>query len=214
MSMTHSSSNSFQASIAEGSITQILADAKDGDQRAAAELWEQYFRRLVVVAKRKLRGAPVRAADEEDAVISAFASLFRGLEAERFKRLNDRDDLWQVLVMLTARKAVNQRKRELAQKRGGGNVRGESVFADGDGDSPAGIAEFLAEQTPVFTAEMEEECQRLFDLLDDELQQIALWRLEGYTNKEIADMTGHILTWVERKFRIIRRRWSSVVECG
>ncbi len=58
---------------------------------------------------------------------------------------------------------------------------------------------------------MKEECQRLFDLLDEELRQIALWRLEGYSNQDIANMTGHILTWVERKFRIIRRRWSQMI---
>jgi len=198
-----------------GSITRLLAGAKQGDEQAAADLWATYFRRLIAVARRKTSGAPQRAADAEDAVISAFGSLFRGVEQYRFRRLADRDDLWQLLVMLTARKAINQRRRELAQKRGGGNVRGESAFAGaaGDADHPAGMAEFLAdEQTPAFTTEMEEECRRLFELLDDELRQIAFWRLEGYSNREIAEMTNHIPTWVERKFRIIRQRWSKACD--
>jgi len=208
--MSRPTDNSRSGDLAQGSITQILADAKQGDQGAAARLWEKYFQRLAALARRKLRGAPTRAVDEEDAVVSAFGSLFRGIEADRFKRLNDRDDLWQVLVMLTVRKAINHRKHELAQKRGGGRVRGESVFtAADDAELPDGIAEFLAdEHTPAFTVEMEEECQRLFDLLDDELRQVVLWRLEGYSNEEIAAKTGHILSWVERKFRIIRRRWA------
>ncbi len=210
--MNESTRDFVQDSVAQGSVSQILVEAKQGDQRAATALWDHYFQRLVAIARRKVRGAPTRAADEEDAVISAFGSLFRGIEANRFPRLQDRDDLWQVLVMLTVRKAVNQRKKEQAQKRGGGEVRGESAFAVNDDASSmvAGIADFLAdEQTPAFTAEMEEECQRLFDVLDDELKQIALWRLEGYSNQEIAEITNHVISWVERKFRIIRQRWSS-----
>ena len=201
---------SSESSPSTGSITQILNDAKHGDQQAATELWERYFHRLVAIARRKFHGATTKVADEEDAVASAFASLFRGIEENRFPSLNNRDDLWQELVRLTAGKATSQRKREQAQKRGGGNVRGESVFAGEDSEVAAGIAEFLTnEETPAFTIEMEEECQRLFDMLDDDLRRIALWRLEGYSNQEIADMTGHILSWVERKFRIIRRRWAS-----
>ena len=44
-------------------------------------------------------------------MLSPFGSILRGIEEGRFKRLDDRDDLWQVLAMLTVRKAINQRKR-------------------------------------------------------------------------------------------------------
>ena len=47
------------------------------------------------------------------------------MAAGRFPELDDRQDLWKVLVMLTARKAVDQLRRGHAQKRGGGLVRGE-----------------------------------------------------------------------------------------
>lgn len=61
------------------------------------------------------------------------------------------------------------------------------------------------------TVDMEERCQLLFSLLDAELRQIALWRLEGHTNEEIAEMTNHLVSWVERKFRIIRKLWANAV---
>jgi DNA-directed RNA polymerase specialized sigma24 family protein len=211
--MTDSSGKTFRDSVAEGSITHFLARAKDGDEQAAAALWEAYFQRLTRIARRKLQGAPTRAADEEDVVVEAFTRLFRGMEANRFRQLESRDDLWPVLVMLTVRKAVDQRLHEQAQKRGGGNVRGESAFVGTSDDELAtGISEFLAdERTPAFTVEMEEGCQQLFGVLDDSLRQIALWRLEGYSNAEVAERTGKDISWVERQFRKIRDRWSVIV---
>jgi DNA-directed RNA polymerase specialized sigma24 family protein len=200
-------------SFEEGSIPQLIAVVKAGDERAAMKLWEKYFQRLAVVSRRVLTGSPRGLGDEEDAVLSAFASLLRGVDENRFQRLEDRDDLWQVLVMLTVRKSINQRKHAQRQKDGCGKVRGKSVFAaEADESVAAGIADVVADEpTPESIVEMEEQCQRLMSLLDDELRQIAQWRLEGYSNEEIAGMSGHILSWVERKFRIIRRRWTNAM---
>ena len=78
---------------------------------------------LVGLARSKLGDVPRRAEDEEDVALAAFASFCKGIEAGRFSRLDDRDDLWQVLIVLTERKAVDQVRRERAQKRGAGDVR-------------------------------------------------------------------------------------------
>src|SRR5262249_44003183 len=78
-----------------------------------------YFRRLVGLARKKLRAAPRRAADEEDVALSAFDSFCRGAEQDRFPQLHDRLDLWQLLVLLTARKAVDLAQPERRQNRGG-----------------------------------------------------------------------------------------------
>jgi DNA-directed RNA polymerase specialized sigma24 family protein len=53
-----------------------------------------------------------------------------------------------------------------------------------------------------------EELQRLLDLLEDEeLVQIALLKLEGCTNPEIADRVDRSLPTVERRLRLIRSTW-------
>ena len=83
--------------------------------------------RLIRLASRKLGDLPRRVADEEDVVLSAFNDFLRGVEDGRFTRLDDRDDLWQVLVMLTERKAIGLRRHDPGEKRGGGQVRGESA---------------------------------------------------------------------------------------
>src|SRR5205085_5062686 len=86
-------------------VTYWLGQFQAGDRAAAQRLWERYFRRLVGLARKRLEGAPRQAADEEDVALSAFDSFCRGAERGRFPRLEDRNDLWRVLVTLTVRKA-------------------------------------------------------------------------------------------------------------
>jgi len=76
--------------------------------------------------------------DEEDIALSAFNSFFRGATEGRFQQLNNSEDLWQVLAMLAERKAIKTFRRERAEKRGGGQVRDESVFEKRIADSFAG----------------------------------------------------------------------------
>ena len=92
-----------------GSVSHWLGLLKAGDSTAAQPLWQRYFARLVGLARAKLRGTPRRAADEEDVALSAFDSFCRAAGQNRFPRLLDRDDLWQVLVMLTARSSSSGR---------------------------------------------------------------------------------------------------------
>src|SRR5262249_35153126 len=89
-----------------GSVTLWLEQLKRGNPAAAQPLWDAYFARLVALARARLRAAPRAAADEEDVALSAFDSFCRGAEAGRFPRLDDRDDLWQVLFVITTRKAI------------------------------------------------------------------------------------------------------------
>jgi DNA-directed RNA polymerase specialized sigma24 family protein len=187
---------------AEGSISRWLSRLKAGDPQAAADLWQRYFARLVEVARGKLKGAPRRAADEEDVALSAFDSLCRGVEGGRFPQLADRDSLWRLLVVLTARKAAHLKRDASRQKRGGGQLAAGAEEADLERLLDAG-------PTPAFAAQMEEESQRLLDGLgDDELRAVALWKMEGYSNEEIAQRLGCGLRSVGRKLRVIRALWA------
>jgi DNA-directed RNA polymerase specialized sigma24 family protein len=193
------------------SVTQWIDRLKAGDSDAAQRLWERYVRRLVGLARMKLRAAPRRAADEEDVALSAFDSFCRGAEQERFPQLHDRLDLWQLLVLLTARKASDLAQHERRQKRGGGAVLDEAA--------PPGPADLSArdspleqiegpEPTPAFAAQVAEECRRLLERLDSsELRDVALRKVEGYGNEEIAAQLGCGLRTVERRLRLIRSIW-------
>jgi DNA-directed RNA polymerase specialized sigma24 family protein len=53
-----------------------------------------------------------------------------------------------------------------------------------------------------------EECQRLLQLLpDDTLRNVALLKLEGWKNREIAEKLRCVETTVERKLKGIRSLW-------
>jgi DNA-directed RNA polymerase specialized sigma24 family protein len=53
-----------------------------------------------------------------------------------------------------------------------------------------------------------EEFERLLaELGDEELRQIALAKMEGYTNQEIAGRMDLTLRTVERRLNLVRRLW-------
>jgi DNA-directed RNA polymerase specialized sigma24 family protein len=193
---------------AEGSISRWLGQLRAGDPQAAAELWQRYFQRLVQVARGRLQGVPRRAADEEDVALSAFHSLCRGVAEGRFPDLLDRDSLWRLLVVLTARKAARLRRDVGRQKRGSPAAAASGADIDLDELLDAG-------PTPAFAAEMMEESQRpLGRLANAELRSVALWKMEGFSNDEIADRLGCGLRSVGRKLRVIRALWTEEAADG
>lgn len=196
----------------KGSVSIWVGSLKEGDQAAAQKLWDRYFDKLVHVARAKLRAKrrPGVVEDEEDAALSAFDSLCAGAALGRFPQLADRDDLWKLLVVITARKAVDQMQREGRQKRGGGRIVGESTLAGPLAvDGLGGLDQMVgAEPSPEFAALVADEHRRLLNLLGDEtLRRIAIWKMEGYTNEEIRLKLGCSLRTVANKLELIRRTW-------
>lgn len=190
-----------------GTVTVWLDQLKAGDQEAAAPLWREYYAQLVRVARKRLRPVPNAIADEEDVALAAFDSFCRGVDDGRFPQLDDRDDLWRVLFDITTKKAIGQLKYETCQKRGGGKVVPASQVGDGSVDVAAGVSG--REPTPAFAVEVAEECRRLLVVLDtDQLRQIAVWKMEGYLNAEIAAKIERAVPTVERKLAIIRSAWA------
>jgi DNA-directed RNA polymerase specialized sigma24 family protein len=134
------------------------------------------------------------------------------MAGRRFPQVEDREDLWKLLLTITARKVTAQKRRHFAAKRGGGQVRGESVFvrANDDREANCGIGEVLGSSpTPELAHMLAEDCRQLLDSLGDEsLRQVATLSLEGYTTVEIADKLGCVRRTVERKLERIRDKWS------
>ncbi len=183
------------------SATYWVQEFQRGNQRGAQELWERYFQRLVRLARHKLPGPLLRAADEEDVALSAFKSFCRGVQAGRYPQLADRDDLWRLLVVITAHKAMHLVRDARRQKRGG-----DAVPAAGD---EAALSQIVGQEpTPEFAAQLAEEVERLLDRLDDAgLRTVAMWKMEGYTNEEIAAKLDCAPRTVERKLKLIRNLW-------
>lgn len=181
------------------SVSRWIELLRVGDESAARQIWERYFPRLVGLARQKLANAPRRAADE-DVALSAFGSFCRAAKAGQFPDLLDRDGLWRLLVVLTARKAAHLARDQTWQKRGGGRAT----------EDEEALQEVLSQEpSPEFAAQLAEECRRLLALLGaEELEAIALARMEGHSVEEIAARYGYSPRSIKRKLRLIPTLWA------
>jgi DNA-directed RNA polymerase specialized sigma24 family protein len=186
------------------SITRWIHDLKQGNARAAQRLWDRYFRQLTDLARARMGTMPRKAVDEEDVAISVFDSLFRGAVRGQFPKLSDRHNLWALLLVLTARKVCDYFAHERRQKRGGGRA---AAFSDLD-EQGALDAALSREPCPETAAILQEESERLLNRLDDELRRIALGKMEGYSNRELASRLNCGLRTIERRLEIVRRIWT------
>jgi DNA-directed RNA polymerase specialized sigma24 family protein len=186
----------------DGSVTHWINQMQLGDSVAVRQLWHRYFQRLVNLARKKLSDSPRGVADEEDVALSAFDSFCRRAEQGRFPDLSDRDGLWKLLVVITARKAGHLRRAETALKRGG--------QAAGAGEDGYGLLQEILsrEPDPALAAAAAEEHRRLMDALEDDLlRKVAQYRMEGDSVEEIALRLGLAARSIKRKLQFIRGVW-------
>ncbi|MGD9856280.1 MAG: ECF-type sigma factor [Planctomycetaceae bacterium] len=181
------------------SVTRMIERLKADDSGAAREIWERFFERLLPLARARLRSLPDRVVDEEDILVSVFDLFFRAARDGRFARLNDRDDLWQILLMLTDRKVADVYRRNRTLKRGGTLIGREEADLHELAD-PA--------LSPEFLTAFNDHLLRALQRLDDEvIRAVALLKLQCYSNQEIAEQLKMGLSSVERKLRVIRLKW-------
>ena len=193
-----------------GSVSRWLQQLSAGDREGVERLWQRYYPQLVQLARRRLQGMPALQNDAEDIALSALDSFCRGAEGGRFPRLLDRDDLWHLLVVITARKAANLVRDSLRARRDVNRLQalpGEG-HDEPDTEGPLFVELIADEPDPQFAAQAAEEYRRLLAGLNDPvLCSVAVWKMEGYTNEEIAGKLGRSLPTVERKLRLIRKLW-------
>jgi DNA-directed RNA polymerase specialized sigma24 family protein len=192
------------------SVTHWIRQLQAGDREAAQHLWERYFHQLVTLARNRLRGVPRAAADEEDVALSAFDSFYRRAEQGQFPHLHDRQDLWQLLVVITLRKAIGLRRHERRTKRGGGTALHEGGMSEGDSSADGLVlAEVISrEPDPEFAAQVTDNFEHLLNQLGDaRLQSVAVLKMEGWTIEEIAAKVSCVPRTVDRRLRLIRRIW-------
>jgi DNA-directed RNA polymerase specialized sigma24 family protein len=191
----------------DSSVTRWLKRLETGDDSAAAKLWNAYFDRLVHLAHGRLQAKFSKVHDAEDIALSAFHSFCRGVENKKFPQLSDRDGLWRLLVSITIHKLLHVVRDQKRLKRGG--QFHELKGLDSSSDSFAVVNQIVSrEPSPEFAFEVAEQYQEMMlSLEDDELVQLATWKMEGFTNDEIAKKLNRATRTVERKLQLIRKIW-------
>jgi DNA-directed RNA polymerase specialized sigma24 family protein len=199
---------------AQGSVTRLIIDLRSDDPRvrevAARLVWGRYFQELLTLARNNLSARIRSREDEEDVLQSMYKSFCLRQRRGDFDLAN-RDQLWNLLVQITLCKARNTATRHLQGKR---DVRQEVKRAASrrDEHSNATILDQIDSDgpTPAEAALMNEALERRFQALKDpDLRRIALWKLEGYTNPEIAAQLQCTVRTVERKLERIRAYWET-----
>lgn len=194
--------------MAQGSITTWLHLLKREHQDAAQRLWDRYFERLVSYARTRLRGASRNVEDEEDVAVASFTTFCGALNSGRMDEVQNRDDLWRTLALIAAGKSVDLRRRQSAKKRGQPAV--EASALDKDNLDFVSLEQVVGtELDPSLAAEMTEEFDQLLQMLPDRLKSIAIWKLDGHLNQEVAEMLGCSVRSVARELALIRQIWSS-----
>ena len=195
-----------------GSVTNWLKPLQAGDPTAAEFVWDRYFDHVVQLARQQLQGVRDRSQDAEDVALSALYALCDSARRGQLTSMADRDDLWRLLATCTLNRCRKFRRDSQRWKRGGG----------GSGGTPPETPQPLPtngrrEPTPAEASQLADELRHMLALLDHEdpsqrLRQILLWKLEGYTDPEIAHLQGCARKTVAAKLSLIRSLWRQAAE--
>lgn len=194
--------------ISDEPVTFWMRQLEAGRAEAAQPLWEHFCKKLMALAEQRLSPKLRRTYDHEDAAVSAFHSLCRVITDRRPSELNDRVNLWRLLVTITERKITNRTRDEQREKRDIRKTISESCLVHVSGRG-SGFDDLPGrEPSPEFAVEFADLCGSLLDSLDDDvLRQVAQLTLQNYDTNEVAQKLGVTRRTVERKLLIIRARW-------
>jgi RNA polymerase sigma factor (sigma-70 family) len=193
----------------EGSVTRYARELYSPDalqrEEAARQLWLRFSARLAAEVRRRLGARILRRAGMEDVLQSLFAGFFAAAPGPDGPPRN-RAELWRLLVHFTMCKVANTADHHHAKRR---DVRREELLegivtvADGSRLRPFEPEEYR-ELDPADEAISRMEFVRLLGVLPDDLREVFVMRLQGYTNAQIAAQIGRVERTVELKLRALR----------
>lgn len=185
-------------------VTHWIQLVREGDSAAANEIWRLYFDRLVRAVRGRLFGQNRAVSDEEDIVLSVFNSFYEAAENGRFPNLQDRDDLWRLLMRMAGRKVIDKRRHDMRQRRGG---QVEVASLDAADDQQQIFQAIGSEPSPEMVLMMQESVAQLFSHLGvGHLRDLAGAKLEGYSNAELASRFDCSERTIERRLHLIREK--------
>jgi serine/threonine protein kinase len=199
-----------------GSVTDLLGRLRSAEpdvrDEAAAAIWGRYCESLLDLACRSLDRRLQRRVGADDVVQHTFKSFFFRQQRGQYD-LADRSDLLRLLVRMTLNKARGAAVKESRRRR---DYRREQPVRANPADRGS-ESHWLLEQakqghpTPEDAAAFSEEVEHRLARLPEDLRRVALYKLEGYTNAEIAALPamGCTVRTVERKLRLIREAWDA-----
>lgn len=177
----------------------VLDQLREGDERAAVEVFQRYAGRLVRLARSRLDPRLLQKMDPEDVMQSVFQSFFARQQQGAFD-LGGWDGLWALLVRITIRKCG---RRAAAFHTVGRDVRREMNVATAEDSAPSWPTP-SPEPTPEEVAMLTETLERLMRGLNEQQRRIVMLRLQGHTVPEIGGQVACTERTVHRVLAHVR----------
>jgi RNA polymerase sigma-70 factor (ECF subfamily) len=169
----------------ESSFQELLERLREGEEDAARQIFKQYAKRLIGLARVHLDSSVRRKVDPEDVVQSVFKSFFVRMGNGQFD-LDNRDSLWSLLVVITLRKC-GHKVRDLHRKRQ--DIRKESTPQRANDDSASSWQALALGPTPLEAAILAETVEQVFGGLKERERQVVELYLQGH---EIAEIQAQV----------------------
>ncbi len=186
-----------------GTITRLLREIANKDQKVIQDVFNFYFARLARRAKSLLSSmGGVRIADEEDLAMLVMTAFLTDATEGELGELRSRHDVWRMLTKRIRLRAINMVRDEKRKKKG---EVGESAFLSPDGDFQQNG---IAQQSGRNIEDLRLLHGELVDMLSDPIEKkIAGFLLEGKEIIEIAEQLKRSPATVYRKLRGIKETW-------
>jgi len=194
----------------ELSDAELVQRWREGDQQAATILHERYLTRLLNLVGRHLADKFNSRLDPDDVVQSVFRSIFRLTREGRFEFEGD-SDFWKLLLTMALNKVRNTVRHHQAGKR---TPAAESVSTSADGVDGYIVNRLSSQPTIEEIVSFADMLEQVLHQLDPQQQQLIQYRIEGFTQKEIAEKLGVDDRTVRRMFANIRNRGEQLLGDG
>ena len=187
---------------AELTDAQLVERWREGDEDAATILHERYLARLLNLVGRHLANKFNSRLDPDDVVQSVFRSIFRLTREGRFEFEGD-GDFWKLLLTMALNKVRNTVRHHQAGKR---DPAAEAISTSADGVDGYIVNRLSSQPTVQEVVSFADMLEQILNQLDTDQQLLIQYRIEGYTQKEIAEKLDVDDRTVRRMFANIRSR--------
>lgn len=185
---------------------QLLRRYQNGDEAAAALIFDRYLARLISLARNRLSPMLERRVDADDVVQSAFRSFFCKARSEDIV-LQRAGDLWRLLAAITVNKTLKKVDFHTAQKRDVGK-EAERYRRNGKSWQNLVPEAIDREPTPDNAAQIVEELEWVMSGLSARDRRALELRLQGEGVPEIAEELEVAEMTIRRILRRCGRRLS------
>lgn len=198
---------------APSELDRILDRLRQGDARAADEVFARFSARLCGLVRVKVGPRYRRKFDPEDVMQSVFKSFFR-MQAAGSLSFDTWDALWGLLSLIAVRKCGHRVEYLRSARRDVAREHAVSLGHDDLSGSRADLEVLSREPTPSQAAMLSETLDGLMAALGERERAIVSLALEGYDTLEIAERVDRSTRTVQRVLEGVRDRLERSAETG